>query len=136
MNAIPTGPIEREPRPTPGEPLPSASEQEAALREVLATAGGVELGAYDERIIEWLGKWEWSTVATIASWVQRSGQGGQQAQVQAEPEQAKPKQAERERLAEVLGDALEAYFEEVDLEEADTEDMAWTLVRTLERASK
>lgn len=71
MNAIPTGPIEREPLPTLGRPIPSASEQEAALRDVLAAAG-VELGAYDERIIEWLGKWEWSTVATIASWVQRS----------------------------------------------------------------
>lgn len=73
MNAIPTGPIDREPLPTLGQPIPSASEQEAALREVL-TAAGVETGAYDERIVEWLAKWEWSTLVTVASWVQRAAQ--------------------------------------------------------------
>ncbi|EFE72620.1 predicted protein [Streptomyces viridosporus ATCC 14672] len=71
--AVPTGPIDREPLPTRGEPLPSAAEQEATLREVLAAAG-VEPGAYDDRIIEWLARWEWSTVATIASWVQRAAE--------------------------------------------------------------
>ncbi|MFF7315065.1 hypothetical protein [Streptomyces sp. NPDC008137] len=73
MNSVPTGPLEREPRPDIDLPLPAGPEQETALREVLAAAG-VELGAYDERIIRWLSGWEWSTVATIASWVQRAGQ--------------------------------------------------------------
>lgn len=73
MNSVPTGPIEREPRADINLPLPDGPEQEAALREVLAAAG-VELGAYDERIVQWLSGWEWSTIATIASWVQRAGQ--------------------------------------------------------------
>lgn len=73
MTAIPTGPIEREPYPDFNKPLPSNAEQEAALREAL-TAAGVELGAYDDRIIRWLSGWEWQTIATIASWVQRAGQ--------------------------------------------------------------
>ncbi|MET8536930.1 hypothetical protein ABZV67_35200 [Streptomyces sp. NPDC005065] len=34
---------------------------------------GVELGSHDQRIAEWLAGWEWSTVATIASWVKRAG---------------------------------------------------------------
>lgn len=134
MSAIPAGRIDREPLdyPTPGV-FPSTAERESTLRGTLAAAG-VETGTYDDRIVKWLAGWEWSTLAVVASWVQRAGQGGQQAQ--AEPEQAKPEQADRERLAEVLGDALEAYFAEVDPEDADTDDMAWTLVRALERAGR
>jgi len=63
---IPTGPIDNEPRGfRPGD------EQEAILRDTLRAAG-VELGEYDERIVKWLTGWEWSTVATIASWVERA----------------------------------------------------------------
>jgi hypothetical protein len=65
---IPTGPLEREPLPEQFR-----TDQEAVLRDVLAAAG-VELGAYDERIVQWLANWEWSTVATIASWVQRAAE--------------------------------------------------------------
>jgi cell division protein YceG involved in septum cleavage len=63
---IPAGPIDTEPigfRPS--------REQEAILRDLLAAAG-VELGAYDERIATWLAGWDWSTVAVIASWIQRA----------------------------------------------------------------
>lgn len=66
--AIPTGPIDREPLG-----FPSTEESEQALRQALADAG-VELGEHDERIVRWLQTWEWSTVATIASWVQRAAQ--------------------------------------------------------------
>jgi hypothetical protein len=64
---IPAGPIESEPlgfRPS--------REQEAILRDVLAAAG-VELGAYDERIVRWLAEFaDWSTFAVITSWIQRA----------------------------------------------------------------
>ncbi|MEU5660934.1 hypothetical protein ABZ802_35755 [Streptomyces sp. NPDC047737] len=43
---------------------------------------------------------------------------------------------DRDALADVLRDALDAYFTEVDPEDADTDDMAWTLVRAIERAGK
>lgn len=69
LAVIPAGPIEQSPRGVHAD-----AEQRAALLAVLAEAG-VELGAYDRRIVEWLGGWEWSTVATIASWVRRAGQG-------------------------------------------------------------
>lgn len=39
-------------------------------------------------------------------------------------------------LADILRSTLDAYFEEVDPEEADTDDMAWTLVRAIERAAR
>jgi hypothetical protein len=64
---IPAGPIDTEPigfRPS--------REQEAILRDLL-TAAGVELGAYDERIVAWLAHFaDWSTFAVIASWIQRA----------------------------------------------------------------
>ncbi|MGC0379784.1 hypothetical protein [Streptomyces sp. SAI-229] len=65
---IPTGPVDREPLG-----FPSREDSEHALRQVLADAG-VELGAHDETIVRWLQTWEWSTIATIASWVQRAAQ--------------------------------------------------------------
>ncbi|WP_086564291.1 hypothetical protein [Streptomyces africanus] len=127
MSAIPTGPLDREPIDYPNGEFPSAAERESVLRDALSAAG-VETGAYDDRIVKWLAGWEWSTLATIASWVQRAGQGGGQ--------QSQPERAEQERTAEVLGEALEAYFQEVDPEEADTDDMAWTLVRALGRTDR
>jgi len=36
------------------------------------TAAGVELGEYDRRIAMWLSRWDWTTVAVVASWVQRA----------------------------------------------------------------
>ncbi|MFE6461556.1 hypothetical protein ACFVP0_29360 [Streptomyces cinereoruber] len=66
---VPTGPVETEPRGFVG-----AVEQHAVLLAELRAAG-VEIGEYDRRIIEWLTLspgYEWSTVATIASWVKRA----------------------------------------------------------------
>jgi hypothetical protein len=45
--------------------------QVAVLRDTL-TAVGIELGAYERQIIDWLSHWEWATVAVIASWVARA----------------------------------------------------------------
>lgn len=88
------GPLEREPgqiRPpftgewTPfeqkrGESADSwrsrvRADREAALLEPLE---GIELGAYDMQIVEWLSTWEDSTLATIASWLYRVRAAGQQ----------------------------------------------------------
>ena len=61
---IPTGPIEHD----PGGFLPQPM-QEAMLHEALA---GVELGAFDRRILAWLAGWTASEVRTIASLIQRA----------------------------------------------------------------
>ncbi|MCX3059577.1 hypothetical protein [Streptomyces beihaiensis] len=45
--------------------------QVAILRDTL-TAAGIELGAYERQIIDWLSHWEWATIAVIASWVARA----------------------------------------------------------------
>lgn len=50
-----------------------AFEQEPILAEVLA---GVELGAWDQRMVGWLAGWDAATVLTIASWVVRARAGG------------------------------------------------------------
>jgi hypothetical protein len=63
---IPIGPIDRD----PGGFLPEP-QQHAMLLEVL---GGVILGTYDHRIIEWLARWDASTVRTIASLIVRARQ--------------------------------------------------------------
>jgi hypothetical protein len=63
---IPAGPVDVEPRGTR-----STEVKKAALQSAL-TAAGVELGAHDERVVSWLTEWEWSTVATIASWINRA----------------------------------------------------------------
>lgn len=67
---IPLGPIQE----PPYDAIPyelgtmSAPANEAALREALS---GLELGAYDERILVWMTLWETATVATFCSWLQR-----------------------------------------------------------------
>jgi hypothetical protein len=66
-----TEPIDREPR---GYPYLS-KENEALLRDTLAAAG-VELGAYDDLILRWLAKWEFGTVAVVASWITRAERFG------------------------------------------------------------
>lgn len=66
----PMGPFEREPH---GTSPPSDSTFEAWSRDRLLEAlAGVELGAYDHAILDWLTVWEPSTVAVIAGWVKRS----------------------------------------------------------------
>jgi hypothetical protein len=62
-----TKPIDREPR---GYPY-LAKENEALLRDTLATAG-VKLGEWDDLILRWLAKWEFGTIAVVASWVTRA----------------------------------------------------------------
>lgn len=63
---IPDGPIN-----TPPLGFRPDDEQLAILHDALHAAG-VELGDYDQRIAAWLARWEWSTVAVIASWIQRA----------------------------------------------------------------
>lgn len=67
--AVPAGPIES----APWLALSGPEEYRAALAEAFA---GVELGAYDRRIIEWLAGWDSPTVATIASLVIRARKAG------------------------------------------------------------
>ncbi|MFI6249013.1 hypothetical protein [Streptomyces sp. NPDC051016] len=70
---IPTGPVAV--RPDGFEETPV---QAGVLRDTLAAAG-VELGAYEHLIIDWLSHWEWATVAVIASWVARAATSQQPA---------------------------------------------------------
>jgi hypothetical protein len=71
-----------------------AAARESARRGVLGEgtrrllrsaldAAGVDLGAYDRAIVDWLAGYEPATVAVIASWVSRAGSR----RAPAEPEQ-------------------------------------------------
>ena len=65
---VPGGPVETPPRGF----VPQA-EQAEILAGVLA---GIELGAWDRRILEWMAGWDASTVLTVASWIARSRAAG------------------------------------------------------------
>ncbi|MFJ9027592.1 hypothetical protein ACIRQP_03550 [Streptomyces sp. NPDC102274] len=39
----------------------------------------------------------------------------------------------QDRLADLIRETLDAYFAEVDHAEAETDDMAWSIVRRIER---
>ena len=65
---VPAGPVEAPPRGF----VPPA-EQAEILAGVLA---GIELGAWDRRILEWMAGWDASTVLTVASWIARSRAAG------------------------------------------------------------
>ena len=54
--------------PGPGKMAPHNGR---LLCEALSAAG-VDLGAYDHRIVSWLATWEPQTVAVVAGWVQRA----------------------------------------------------------------
>jgi hypothetical protein len=72
---IPSGPIDGEPLDYPAIPggYPSSNRKAQIIREAFSDAG-VELGAYDERIAQWLAETaDWSTFAVITSWVRRAG---------------------------------------------------------------
>lgn len=56
-------------RGLPGGPLPIAVHNRSDLAESLA---GVELGAYDQRILEWLAVSEPATVAVICGLISRA----------------------------------------------------------------
>jgi hypothetical protein len=65
---VPAGPLQG----APGG-FVSSVEQRRILAEVLA---GVELGAWDERMVDWLAGWDACTVLTIASWIARAAEDG------------------------------------------------------------
>ena len=58
--------------PGPGKMAPHTHR---LLCEALAAAG-VELGAYDHKIVEWLAGWEPTTCAVIASLIGRAHEAG------------------------------------------------------------
>jgi hypothetical protein len=52
-------------------------EQPRSARDVLAAALlGVDLGAFDREIVEWLAAWDTPTVATVVSLLYRTRQAG------------------------------------------------------------
>jgi len=61
---VPAGPVQEAPRGFVPE-----GERAEILAGVLA---GIELGAWDRRILEWMAGWDASTVLTVASWIARS----------------------------------------------------------------
>jgi hypothetical protein len=65
---VPAGPVEVPPRGF----VPRA-EQAEILAGVLA---GIELGAWDRRILDWMAGWDACTVLTVASWVARARAAG------------------------------------------------------------
>lgn len=86
---IPDGPINTEPMRSSeelnrraAEPWDDArrarhlEENQALILNELAAAG-VELGAYDLRIVGWMADWEYSTLVTVASWIRRAHATGQ-----------------------------------------------------------
>jgi hypothetical protein len=72
-NRIPREPLDAEPfdlyEPNTGQDLRRTGRE--ALAQAL-TEAGVELGAYDERIVKWLGEFDLSAATTIASWILRA----------------------------------------------------------------
>jgi hypothetical protein len=65
---IPVGPIDA---PGPAGTA-TAKQQQVELISALEEAG-VQPGAHDASVATWLATtWEWSTVATIASWIKRA----------------------------------------------------------------
>ena len=68
MAGVPRGPVEA---PPPGF-VPQA-EQAQILAGVLA---GIELGAWDRQIVQWLAGWDACTVLTVASLIARARAAG------------------------------------------------------------
>jgi hypothetical protein len=68
MAGVPRGPVEAPPHGF----MPQA-EQAQILAGVLA---GIELGAWDRRIVEWLAGWDACTVLTVPSLIARARAAG------------------------------------------------------------
>lgn len=66
-------PVEPLPGPLDEAPYVRLSDAEAMLRAAVA---GIELGAYDEVILDWMLTWDQPTLATIASIIRRVGERG------------------------------------------------------------
>ncbi len=64
------------PLPGPINEAPwSAADNDAEAKDMLAAAvDGLDLGAYDKRILDWVGKWDVPTIATLASIIHRARQ--------------------------------------------------------------
>ena len=69
MTGLPGGPVDTPPRGF----VPQA-EQARILAGVLA---GIELGAWDRQIVQWLANWDTCTVLTVASLIARARAAGQ-----------------------------------------------------------
>ncbi|MET7601364.1 hypothetical protein ABZS96_02305 [Streptomyces avermitilis] len=63
---IPDGPLDT----APNGYLSHETARVLLLNEL--QSAGVEMGAYDRRIVEWLAGWDSPTVATIASLIRRT----------------------------------------------------------------
>jgi hypothetical protein len=68
--AVPAGPLES----APGGFWPQ-EERSAVLAGVL---DGVEMGAWDRRVARWLTELDTSTLVTVASWIVRAREAGQE----------------------------------------------------------
>ncbi|WP_217238679.1 hypothetical protein [Streptomyces sp. AC555_RSS877] len=64
---ISDGPLDSAPFGFSPEPL----QREALFAEL--DNAGVELGTYDRLIVDWIARWDYPTVATIASLIRRAG---------------------------------------------------------------
>ncbi len=61
----------------PAEVAPAGFVPGAVQAEILADAlAGIELGAWDQRVLSWLAGLDASTVLTVASWIARSRAAG------------------------------------------------------------
>ncbi len=61
----------------PVEVPPSGFVSGAVQAQILAgVLAGIELGAWDQRVLCWLAGWDASTVLTVASWLARSRAAG------------------------------------------------------------
>jgi hypothetical protein len=69
-------PATPQPPPVPREPIqttPRGCLPATGRAQILAGAlAGLELGAWDRRILHWLAGWDTSTALTIASWITRA----------------------------------------------------------------
>jgi len=69
-------PAKAQPPPVPARPIQTAPRGHlpaTGRAQILASAlAGLELGAWDRRILHWLAGWDTSTVLTIASWITRA----------------------------------------------------------------
>jgi hypothetical protein len=66
--SVPGGPVQ-----TPPHGFMPQAEQAQILADVLA---GIELGAWDQQIVQWLAGWDACTVLTVASLIARARAAG------------------------------------------------------------